>query len=492
MLKKIIWIAAIGLLLLLAVLTVRTLSFSPVATTPVTPVALNVDVATVSQHLSEAIRFQTISYDNSAKRDVAKFRHFIQWVQQTYPLLQQQLELTPVNELTLLYRWKGQDSTKAAVLLSAHYDVVPVTPGTEKLWQQAPFSGAIADGFVWGRGAMDDKGAAVSMLEAITLLLQQGFQPSHDVYLALTHDEEIGSSEGAAAVSALLQQRQVNLAWSLDEGSFVLRQMVPGVAADVASINVAEKGFLNLQLTVQSPGGHSSMPPPETAVSILARALTKLTDQPVAGGIDGLTADFYDQLGPHMAWLQRMLLANRWLFGPLLEHELSKIPTANAMLRTTTAPTMLTGSIKANVLPQQASAIVNFRLHPRDSIDAVLAHATQVIADPRVELSVVQGMAASRVSDKQAAGFARISEAAQRAYAAPAGTAATDLIVVSGLTIGGTDSRMYEAVAKDSYRFNPMLLTSAELGGFHGNNERISQDNLHKAVLFYHTLLGSL
>ena len=179
-------------------------------------------------------------------------------------------------------------------------------------------------------------------------------------------------------------------------------------------------------------------------------------------------------------------------FGPLLEHELSKIPTANAMLRTTTAPTMLTGSIKANVLPQQASSIVNFRLHPRDSIDAVLAHATQVIADPRVELSVVQGMAASRVSDKQAAGFARISEAAQRAYAAPAGTAATDLIVVSGLTIGGTDSRMYEAVAKDSYRFNPMLLTSAELGGFHGNNERISQDNLHKAVLFYHTLLGSL
>ncbi|WP_430458306.1 M20 family peptidase [Rheinheimera sp.] len=492
MLKKIIWTAAIGLLLLVAVLAVRTLSFTPVATTPVNPVTLNVDVASVSQHLSEAIRFQTISYDNSAKRDVAKFRQFIQWVQQTYPLLQQQLELTPVNELTLLYRWKGQDSNKAAVLLSAHYDVVPVTPGTEKLWQQAPFSGAIADGFVWGRGAMDDKGAAVSMLEAITLLLQQGFQPPHDVYLALTHDEEIGSSEGAAAVSALLQQRQVNLAWSLDEGSFVLRQMVPGVAADVASINVAEKGFLNLQLTVQSPGGHSSMPPAQTAVSILALALTRLTDQPVAGGIDGLTADFYDQLGPHMAWLQRMLLANRWLFGPLLEHELSKIPTANAMLRTTTAPTMLTGSIKANVLPQQASAIVNFRLHPRDSIDAVLAHASKVIADPRVELSVVQGMAASRVSDQQAIGFARIGDAARRAYAAPAGTATTDLIVVSGLTIGGTDSRMYEAVAKDSYRFNPMLLTSAELGGFHGNNERISQDNLHKAVLFYHTLLGSL
>ena len=132
-------------------------------------------------------------------------------------------------------------------------------------------------------------------------------------------------------------------------------------------------------------------------------------------------ADFYDQLGPHMAWLERVLLANRWLFGSLLEHELSKIPTANAMLRTTTAPTMLTGSIKANVLPQQASAIVNFRLHPRDSVDTVLAHATKVIADPRVELSVAQGMAASRVSDKQAAGFARISAAAQRAYAAPAG-----------------------------------------------------------------------
>lgn len=490
MVKAVLKYSAILLLLLTGIVIIRTVSFSPPTATAAQPVALSVDIDKVSQHLSEAIQFQTISYDNSAKRNKTRFLEFIQWVGQRYPQLQQ-LELTPVNELTLLYRWKGKDSQRDAMLLSAHYDVVPVTPGTEKLWQQSPFSGAIKQGYVWGRGAMDDKGAAVAMLEAISLLLEQGYQPPHDVYLALTHDEEIGSKEGAAAVTALLQQREVKLAWSLDEGSFVLRQMIPGVAADIASINVAEKGFLNLQLSVQSPGGHSSMPPAETAVSILARALTRLTDQQVPGGIDGLTADFYDQLGPHMAWLQRMLLANRWMFGPLLEHELSKMPTANAMLRTTTAPTMLNGSIKANVLPQQATAVVNFRLHPRDSVDAILAHASAVINDPRVELSVLQGMAASKVAAKDGEGFRRISHAAQSAYAV-AGPEATPLVAVSGLTIGGTDSRFYEEVAGASYRFNPMVLTSAELGGFHGNNERISQDNLVKAVQFYYSLLSAL
>lgn len=490
MVKTIFKYSAGALLLLIGIVTFRTISFSPAAPAPARPVTQAVDVGNVSRHLSEAIRFQTISYDNSAKRNKSRFLEFTQWVGQTYPQLQQ-LELTPVNELTLLYRWKGKDSQHDAMLLSAHYDVVPVTPGTEKLWQHSPFSGAIADGYVWGRGAMDDKGAAIAMLEAISLLLQQGYQPPHDVYLALTHDEEIGSKEGAAAVTALLQQREVKLAWSLDEGSFVLREMVPGVAADVASINVAEKGFLNLQLSVQSPGGHSSMPPAETAVSILARALTRLTDQQVPGGIDGLTADFYDQLGPHMAWLQRMLLANRWLFGALLEHELSKMPTANAMLRTTTAPTMLSGSIKANVLPQQATAVVNFRLHPRDSVDAILAHAKAVINDPRVELTVLQGMAASKVAAKDGDGFSRISTAAQNTYAV-AGAQQAPLVVVSGLTIGGTDSRFYEELAGASYRFNPMVLTSAELGGFHGNNERIRQDNLVKSVQFYYSLLSAL
>ncbi len=488
MLKKIMLCTLAALLLLLSVLVLRTLSFSPSPAVSAPALTLNADRSAVSNHLAEAIRMQTISYDNSARRDSARFRQFIQWLQQTYPLQQHGLELTAVNELTLLYRWPGKDRSKPAVLLSAHYDVVPVTPGTEKRWQHPPFAGVVADGFVWGRGAMDDKGAVIAMLEAISLLLQQGYQPPHDVYLALTHDEEIGSSEGAAAVAALLQQRQVALAWSLDEGSFILRQMVPGVSADIASINVAEKGFLNLQLSVASPGGHSSMPATDTAVSILARALVRLTEQQIDGGIDGLTADFYDQLGPHMAWPQRLLLANRWLFGSLLEHELSKMPTANAMLRTTTAPTMLSGSIKANVLPQQASAVVNFRLHPRDSIESVLAHARRVIADARVELTVLQGLPPSRVSAQQADGFAQISAAAQRSAPAPR----TDLIVVSGLTIGGTDSRFYENVANNSYRFNPMVLTSAELGGFHGDNERISQDNLLRAVGFYHTLLSSL
>jgi len=441
-----------------------------------------VDEAALATLLSEAIRFKTLSFDDG-RRDQAAFNGFRQWLASRFPRVHQSLTLQLLNEHTLLFHWRGQAAT-APVLWSAHYDVVPVIPGTEKQWQHPPFAGAVADGYVWGRGALDDKSAVVTMLSAIETQLAAGLVPGQDVWLALTHDEEVGSLQGAKAVDAYLQQQGVNISWSLDEGSYVLDGLIPGATAPVASINVAEKGYLTLELTAKAAGGHSSMPPTDTAVTILARALTRLQQAPMPGGLDGVSADFYQSLAPVLPLAQRALLANSWLFGPLLSREISKSPAGNAMLRTTTAPTMLSGSIKSNVLPIEARAVVNFRIHPRDSIADVIAHVRNVTGEPALDIQQIDGNEASKVAASDNDAFALLAAATRAVYG--------EMLVVPGLTLGATDSRFYGGAVQHSYRFNPMVLTNEDLAGFHGTNERISSRNLAQAVRFYQLVLTQL
>ena len=179
------------------------------------------------------------------------------------------MERVLLGDYTILYRWPGSDATLPPILLTAHYDVVPVLPGTEDLWTHQPFAGDIADGIVWGRGTLDDKSAVVAQLEAATLLLKAGFKPARTVYFSFGHDEEVGGTRGAAEVAAYLAEQKVRLAWSLDEGSFVLDGLLPGVKPLMAAVNVAEKGSVTLQVVAKGAGGHSSLPPPQTAVGVL-------------------------------------------------------------------------------------------------------------------------------------------------------------------------------------------------------------------------------
>lgn len=482
MIKKLLLVLLVAILALGGVVAYRTAMFVPPALPRMEQAQHPVDASAVAARLSEAIRFQTISNQPPIPMDAAAFEGFIAWLEKTYPEAHAAMARERIGGHTLLFTWPGKNTALKPVLLTGHYDVVPVVPGTEGQWKHPPFEGRIAEGHVWGRGTLDDKGAVITMLEGATALLKQNFQPERTVYFSFGHDEEIGGRQGAGRVAAHLKAKNVRLEWSLDEGSFVLKGIVPGVTPPAASINVAEKGYLTLEIVARGRGGHSSMPPKETAVGVLAEAIVKLQKAPLPAKIDGIASQAFDQLARHMTLDKRVLFANQWLFGPLLEWALAQSPGTNAMIRTTTAPTMLAGSPKENVLPIEARATVNFRLHPRDNQAAVIAHVKKAIADERVEvIALAGGSDASAVSSSDSAAYGAIMGAVRRVY--------DDVVVAPGLTIAATDTKHYGAIAENAYRFNPMLIGPEDLTGFHGTNERLSLDNLVRATRFYIELL---
>jgi carboxypeptidase PM20D1 len=455
------------LLVIVGIIVVRTFMHAPAPMADVTQVNIDIDSNVVAQHLSESITFKTVSNQSMGDKKAEEFDGFIQWVKDTYPQVNQQLELLMLNQ-TLLYKWQGSDASLKPILITGHYDVVPVIPGSEDKWQHPPFEGKIVDGIVWGRGALDDKSGVVGMLEATTFLLVDGFQPARTVYLSFGHDEEIGGPMGAAAVTAYLKEQNVQLAWSLDEGSFLFKGMFPGVDNLIASINVAEKGSVTLDIVATAAGGHSSMPPKNNAVGVLAKAINKLEEHPVPGGLQGLSATMFDEISRYFEFPMRMLFANRWLFDSLIDRQLSSVTFSNAMLRTTTAPTMLSGSVKTNVLPIEAIATVNFRVHPRDTPESVQAYVESVVADEQITVRSRGGRGASEVSSWETQGFEQIAQSLREVYG--------DVAVTPGLMIAGSDSRHYGQVADDAYRFNPFELSQDDLAGFHGTNEKMSVD----------------
>jgi carboxypeptidase PM20D1 len=472
------------ILVLIAVVVVRTLMFTPppVSSVQDAPVTMAGDQA--ARHLAEAIRFRTISRQEPDAGDMAAFDGFKSWFDTTYADALAVMDKEMVAEHTILLRWQGTDAAAKPVLLTAHYDVVPIIPGTEEEWKHAPFGGEIIDGTVWGRGALDDKGALVAIMEAVSALVAQGVTPRQTVYLSFGHDEEIGGEKGAAGVAALLAERGVQLAWSLDEGSFVIDGLIPGVDKPIAMINVAEKGYLTLDIVARAQGGHSSMPPQETAVTKLAQALMNLSRSPMPGGLDGVSGEAYESLARHMPFMQRMAFANQWLFGGMVEGMLARLPAGNAMLRTTTAPTMLSASIKENVLPITATATVSFRLHPRDTVDGVIDHVVRAIGDDDIEVVRHRGREASPVASTDAAGFKAMVAATHHMLG--------DVAITPGLTVAGTDSKHYATVADNAYRFHPFVLRMSDASTIHGTNEKISIDNLLLGIGFYMQLLTSL
>lgn len=477
--KKVLILLAAVLAVLIGIVAVRAMLHQPVSRETAEPVQIELNEAAIAGRLAEAIRFRTVSHQSSVDFEPAEFEGFIAWVAERYPALQAAAQLTLLGDYTLLYRLPGVNPDASPILLTAHYDVVPVIPGSEPSWQQPPFAGVIDKGIIWGRGALDDKSGVIAQLEAISELLAAGFEPERDIYFSFGHDEELGGFQGAGRVASYLAAQGVQLAWSLDEGSFVFDGLLPGVEPYFAPINVAEKGSLTLQIVATAAGGHSSMPPRQTAVGMLAEAITRLEANPVPGGLSGLSAQMFDTASRHMPFSYRVLFANRWLFDGLIEDQLSAVSFSNAMLRTTTAPTMLSGSVKTNVLPIEAIATVNFRLHPRDTAASVVAHVKSVVENDAVSVRVPQqgGRAASEVSDWQSPGYAAIERALLQTFG--------EVVVTPGLMIAGSDSRHYGKVADNAFRFNPMVVSQDDLTGFHGTNEKISVENLARGVRAY-------
>ena len=447
--------------------------------TAIAPIELDGDGAVA--RLAEALRIPTISHTDTAKNDPAALDAFAAHLQRSFPRVHRELARESVGR-SLLYTWPGKDPAAVPLLLLAHMDVVPIEPGTESKWTHPPFGGVVADGYLWGRGARDDKSSVLALLESAEWLLAHDFQPPRTVYFAFGHDEEIGGQEGARKVAELLKSRGVK-ADLLDEGGAVYDGIIPGVKRPVAAINSAEKGYFTVRLTTRAEGGHSSRPPPVTAVGRLARAVSRVQQNPLPTRLERPVTDMFDRLVPEMSFGQRLVLGNRWLFGPLIRRRLAGSQTTNALVRTTTAPTVFHAGIKDNVLPSEAYALVNFRLLPGDTMVGVLRHLRQVIADDGVELREDGGFGneASVPSPVDGPAFQLLERTAREIF--------PGAVVSTGLVTGATDARNYEGVYQTRYNFSPAVLTAGDLPTIHGTNERIDVENYLRMIRFYVQLL---
>ena len=469
-----------ALVVLLAVLVLRAalLSSRQVEAEPVA--LLEVDGASIGQRLALAVREQTISHQDEGQLDVEAFRSFHTLLRAGYPLTHRALELEKVSDLSLLYTWQGSNPELDPVLFAAHLDVVPVDPDSAAEWQHPPFEGVVADGVVWGRGTMDDKASVICLLEAVERLLTEGFVPERTVLLAFGHDEEVGGEAGAVAIAALLAERDTRLAWVLDEGGAVIQDFISQISSPLAVVGVAEKGYVSIGLSIDAPGGHSSAPPRHTAIGELAAAVVALESHPMPARLGGVTGLFLDSLAPELGFPARVVLANRWLFGPLLVAALSRSQAMDAMLRTTTAVTIFQSGVKENLLPVRADAVANFRIHPDDSIDSVVEHVRRTIGDDRIDLDVgvrSTPRPASIVSPVDSEAYLELSRTIRSVFP---GTA-----VLPYLVIAGTDARHYDSLTDRVYRFGPFVYGPEILRLAHGTNERISVENLARAVQFF-------
>ena len=447
---------------------------------PVPPVAI--DGVAAATRLAGAVRLRTISFESPSADSEAELRRLHAYLAESFPRTHAALKRETVGGLSLLYEWTGRDPRIAPILLMAHQDVVPVAPGTESAWHADPFGGEIRDGYVWGRGTWDDKGNLMAILEAVEGLLATGFVPQRTVYLAFGHDEENGGGAGAAAIAKLLAGRGVHLEFVTDEGLLIGDGMVPGLAQPAALIGMAEKGSATLRLTAREPPGHSSMPGARSAIGSLATALTRLEHAPLPASLRGVPAAMLETLAPQMQWPQRLALSNLWLTEPLVRGQLAARPATNAMLRTTTALTVIAGGNKENVLPGEAHALVNFRLLPGDTIERVVAHVRRALDDDRIEVEVQPRAAeASPVALREADGYRLIERTVRGLF--------PDVLVAPGLMIGGTDSRHFAALADNVYRFSPVRARPEDLPRFHGTDERISIANYVELIRYYRELL---
>lgn len=416
----------------------------------------------------------------------------------SFPRMHATLERHVIATYSLLYIWRPRvdAAPRSAVALAAHQDVVPV-PDADA-WEFPPFGGIVSNGFVHGRGAVDDKHALLAICEAVEALLECGWAPSRPVVLTFGHDEEIGGGDGAAAMAAALPVLLAGAApaspqpleWLLDEGLMVVDGLVPGVNARVAVVCPAEKGHVNVEVRVSAKGGHSSVPPASSAIGVLARAVTAIE----AAGAAAPTflepaMGMFRPLLPHMPFAMRLLFGNSWLTAPLITAALLRSPQSAALLRSTTAVTMARAGLKSNVLPDTASVVVNHRVHPGERVADVVARDAAAVRDlPGVTVVPRDELEPSPVSSVDTPAYAAISTALLATF----DTDPTRPVVVApGLMVGNTDTRWWWELAGDIYRHTPTELTVANMAYFHGRDERVEIDNLARLAAFYAALLHS-
>ena len=435
-----------------------------------------IDELSVAEHLAETLRVETFTQDPKIFSELHKI------LEKNYPLVHQQLKKEVISEASLLYTWQGSNEDLKPVLFAAHQDVVPADPETLEKWTYPPFSGEIADGFIWGRGSIDIKSQMVALLEAAEYLIANGFKPQRTIYLAFGQDEEIGGKKGAAKIVEHLQSQGVHLEAMLDEGGTIVNGTVPSVQGAVALIGTAEKGHLSLKIRAEGQPGHSSMPGKESAIGRLSKALTRLENNQMPIRLSAIQK-LFQGLGPAPSFGMQFVFANIWFFKPIARQQLEASPLTNALIRTTTALTITKAGVKENVLPQSAEAVVNFRLLPGDTIADVCDHVRKVIPDRQVSFEPIEDghWEASPVSPTDQQVYLSLKETIRQVF--------DGIVVAPYLVMGATDARYYAPISDAAYRFSPFVLNAEDMNRMHGIDERISIEGMAKMVAFFIKLM---
>jgi carboxypeptidase PM20D1 len=508
--KKFLFLILLLVGILIAVVVVKTIThpFATLADNQQVPVKVPISEMVV-RRFANGLTYQTISYIDSVENNFAVYDSFLVYLNEQYPRVFERLEKTVINKYQIVLRWKGSNESLKPILFMSHYDVVHPGPHDyehddeysgqnmfdlhdEELplpmeeftnWEQPPFGGVVKNGRIYGRGAIDMKSVLFALLESVDALLAQGTTPERDIYIALNPDEEVGGLRGAAKMAEYFKDKGMQFEAIFDEGGIIATPgTAEGINQNLAFIGVAEKGVVAYRIKVKGTGGHSSMPPLQTAAGKAAVIMQRLETNQMPQRIIGPMQNFLNIAGAGMGFTGRMAIANQWLFEGILLKKMAKIPQTNALTRTTTAITMLKGSDGNNVLPQKVEIVVNFRILPGETSVDVLNHIKKACEGFEVEIDAARiPVEPSNLSPTEGKPYELILAGIEKLYP---GT-----LVTPYLTLGATDCKHMGELSNNIYRFMPVLLNPIEQRTIHNFNEYMSVENYARMIAYYTHLM---
>ena len=472
-----VWIVLSVLVIFVGILLIRACMFKPRAIEKPAIEDVSVNAERATDNLAQMIRCKTVSSRDASRVDEAEFEKFRRLLGELFPTVHRVCTPERIGPSGILYTIKGKSDAAPLVFMS-HYDVVPAH---EEEWEKPAFAGILENGVLWGRGTLDTKGTLHGIMEAAETLLSEGFTPENDWYFAFSGDEEIAGTTAPTMVEEL-QRRGIKPAMVLDEGGAVVEKIFPGVSQPCALVGIAEKGMLDLELSIESKGGHASSPPPHTPVGLLARAAVRIEDRPFPSKMTKPVAEMFDTLGRHSSFLFRLIFANLWCFKPVLDALCKKQGgEMNAMMRTTCAFTMMEGSKATNVLPPVANMGANIRIIGGETAETVVEYLKSVVQDPDIEFKVIYTMNPSIDSKTSGPHWELLKDTIAQTW--------PEALVSPYLMVACSDSRHYCRISDGVYRFSAIAASKEERDMIHGNNERIPVETIVKIVQFYLRLM---